>query len=661
MRVELFAGLERAAVSPALARFADVLVPGFELPEEITVSEWADKYRTLSPKESPHAPGPWRTDLVPYLKKPMDAFNQPTVERITLVSATRMGKTELLKNCFCYTVDQAPTNMLLVQPDKVLGKDFANDQIRPLFKTCPRLQGQIPELDVGEGRRRSLTTWKFDLRDMFVWIAYATSASTLSARTIAVLLLDEIRGFPASASGEGSPLDLARERTETFDVGEFKVVEVSSAGVAGDALDASWQHSDREQYHVPCPRCGEHQVLSLAQIKLPEAGLKPDRIRDERLARYECIRCEEDVPDEPIERKREIVRRGIWVPAAGAIEKVTRGEAPPSYRVTGAPEWPRHIGFQISRLYSPWPRHTWSEIAARNIESDPKSGGTIESRRVFVNTWLAEPYEQELEEVTSGDLEAAKTGHVRGTVPELGGVLTAFVDVQLDHFYFVIRAWGDNWASWLVLAGTADTFEDLGKHLSAAYPREDIERSLRVTAVGMDVRYRGTEVLRFCRAENSRHRATGPHFIPIVGMDHIRVGDFERGRTQKDPRTGRVFKRSDVRNIDTTAYKDKLKAFIEAAPGEEGEWHVYRDVADRYLRQMASEQKVPIVNPRTGKISHVWRQKKRRPNHYWDCEVGALAVADIIGLGEPERPAPPELPPSAGAPIVKRRGFRRDY
>ncbi len=623
-------------IRPFLARLHDRL----EVPERLTVTQWADRYRRLSPKESPHAPGPWETGLVPYLRKPMDAFSQPTVERITLVSATRMGKTELLKNCFCYTVDQMPINLLLVLPDKVLAKDFGNDQMRPLFETCPRLQGQIPEIDAGDGRRRTLTTWKYDLRGMFVWVAYASSASTISSRTIGVLLLDEIRGFPASASGEGSPLDLARERTETFDVGEFKVVEVSSAGVAGDALDTSWKQSDREQYHVPCPHCGTHQVLAISQIRLPKGVHDPDRIRDERLARYECIACAQDLPDDPIEKKREIIRPGIWVPPGGSIEKVTRGEAPPLYRMAGAPEWPRHIGFQISRLYSPWPRHTWSSIAARDIESNPKTGGTLEARQVFTNTWLAEAWEQELEQVTEEDIQAKDAGYTRGIVPIGGRILTAFVDVQLDYFYFVIRAWGERWTSWLILAGMAETFEDLAKHLSHRYPHEDLEQSLRVTAAGMDIRYRGGEVLKFCRAQNSLHRASGPLFIPMVGLDHIRVGDFQRGRTQKDSRTGRVFKRGDVRNIDTTAYKDKLKGFIEAGPGEEGEWHIYEDVAGRYLQQMSSEQKVPIMNPRTGKITHVWRLKKSRHNHYWDCEVGALAVADIIGLGEEDAPRP---------------------
>lgn len=40
----------------------------FKPPEKLTLSEWADKYRILSPESSSEA-GPWRTSRTPYLKK----------------------------------------------------------------------------------------------------------------------------------------------------------------------------------------------------------------------------------------------------------------------------------------------------------------------------------------------------------------------------------------------------------------------------------------------------------------------------------------------------------------------------------------------------------------------------------------------------------------
>ena len=43
-------------------------------PENLTVSQWAEKYRKLDPKTSA-IPGPWRNEMTPYLVEIMDEFN----------------------------------------------------------------------------------------------------------------------------------------------------------------------------------------------------------------------------------------------------------------------------------------------------------------------------------------------------------------------------------------------------------------------------------------------------------------------------------------------------------------------------------------------------------------------------------------------------------
>ena len=66
-------------------------------PEDITVSEWADKYRVLDAKTSA-MPGPWRTEHTPYLKGIMDEFNNYETEEIVYVKPTQVGGTECLQN-----------------------------------------------------------------------------------------------------------------------------------------------------------------------------------------------------------------------------------------------------------------------------------------------------------------------------------------------------------------------------------------------------------------------------------------------------------------------------------------------------------------------------------------------------------------------------------
>jgi len=77
----------------------------WELPEEITVSQWADKNRYLDPMTSAES-GQWYTDRTPYLKGIMDAFTNLLIEKITIMASTQVGKTESFLNMLGYIIDQ---------------------------------------------------------------------------------------------------------------------------------------------------------------------------------------------------------------------------------------------------------------------------------------------------------------------------------------------------------------------------------------------------------------------------------------------------------------------------------------------------------------------------------------------------------------------------
>ena len=59
-------------------------------PEDMTVTEWADKYRVLSPKDSA-SPGLFHTSRTPYLEKPMNCFNDLHIREITFCNRSNPG------------------------------------------------------------------------------------------------------------------------------------------------------------------------------------------------------------------------------------------------------------------------------------------------------------------------------------------------------------------------------------------------------------------------------------------------------------------------------------------------------------------------------------------------------------------------------------------
>ena len=66
-------------------------------PPRLTVSEWAEAERRLSPEASAEA-GWWNTDRAAYQRGIMDCINDPAIENIVIMSAAQIGKTEILLN-----------------------------------------------------------------------------------------------------------------------------------------------------------------------------------------------------------------------------------------------------------------------------------------------------------------------------------------------------------------------------------------------------------------------------------------------------------------------------------------------------------------------------------------------------------------------------------
>lgn len=117
-------------------------VLNFKPPEQLTVSDWSDKYRRLSAENSAEA-GPWRTSRTPYLKEIMDAFTDPRVHRIAVVASSQVGKTEMEMNMMAYMIDIDPGPAMFVLPTVDNAKDISKRRIAPMIRDTKPLQKKI--------------------------------------------------------------------------------------------------------------------------------------------------------------------------------------------------------------------------------------------------------------------------------------------------------------------------------------------------------------------------------------------------------------------------------------------------------------------------------------------------------------------------------------
>jgi phage terminase large subunit GpA-like protein len=92
----------------------------------ITVSEWADEFRVLSPEASSE-PGKWSTARVEPSRGIMDAFADPDTEIITAMVAAQTVKTEVINNVTGYHVHLDPCPMLILQPTLQMAEAYSKD------------------------------------------------------------------------------------------------------------------------------------------------------------------------------------------------------------------------------------------------------------------------------------------------------------------------------------------------------------------------------------------------------------------------------------------------------------------------------------------------------------------------------------------------------
>lgn len=555
----------------------------FKPPERYTVSEWADNFRVLTSVSA--EPGRWRTNRTPYLKEPMDRFTDPLIEKIVLCFGAQLGKTETELNMIGYALDQTSSPTMMVYPTDTTAKFASDKRVQPMIKSVKSISDKFDE-------NSKLLELDFNNGNYMVLVG-ANSPSSLSSRSIKYLFFDEIDKYPAFAGKEADPIKLATERTKTFV--DKKIVMVSTPTVeSGNIWQAFMSANERRQYYVPCPHCRVSQVLKFKQIKWPdEHNDNVDMIRD--TAYYECEHCGERIYDK---HKMEMLRRGEWRAVNESQSKV------------------RSVSYHLSSIYSPWV--TFGDVAYEFKNSK----GTPATLMNFINSWLAEPWKSSKTKSTQ-NMEFTQSNYPCGVVPDKAVLLIASVDVQLDHFWWEVRAYAPGVKSYLIDYGQASTWEDLEEIIiNREYPSEYGEPR-QVMKAGIDSGFRTDEVYQFC----SRFPEV---CIPLKGSSNH--------TTMTAPYTMTSLEKGVVGGLklyvlNTDYWKDFIFARMIRPADEEGTIHLYKECPQEYSDHLRSEEKREIRNVKTGAVTVQWKPLTRHPvNHLLDTCTYNAAVADIAGV-----------------------------
>lgn len=389
----------------------------FAPPPDLTVSQWADLYRQLSPEASAE-PGRWYTARAEYQRGIMDAIADPFIEAVAIMSSAQIGKTEILNNVVGYFIDQDPSPMLVVQPTLEMAETWSKDRLAPMIRDTERLRGKVREV---KSRDKANTILRKHFPGGQISMAGANSPASLASRPVRIVLCDEVDRYLLSAGTEGDPVNLAFKRANNF--WNRKLILCSTPGIKGQSrIEAAYEQSDQRKFYVPCPKCHAFQVLKWAQVRWPSPKGMGKWLADKHdasAAVYICESCECEIEERD---KGKMLADGQW-----------RAEHPGRSMA----------GFWINELYSPWVTLTRMVANFLSVKDKP------EQFKAFVNTSWGETWEDKGEKIDEGSLYQRREAYP-APCPEGVIVLTGAADVQDDRIEVECVGWGLGEESWSI-------------------------------------------------------------------------------------------------------------------------------------------------------------------------------------------------------------------
>lgn len=570
-------------------------------PKRMKLSEWAEKHAVLSAESSAQT-GKWTN--IPYQVEMLDAMTDRAIESVTVLKSARVGYTKCINHLIGYHIEHDPCPIMVVQPTNGDAEGYSKDEIAPMLRDTPVLSPLFEE----SGRRDSQNTI---LNKSFpggkLQMVGADSPRGFRRVSIRVLIFDETDGYSATAGDEGDQIKLGIRRTEYF--WNRKIIAGSTPTLlATSRVNKRFLLSDQRYYYVPCPHCGEKQILKWENLRWPKND--PDG------AYFACTGngCVIEYKDH-----RWMIENGEWI--------------------AHNPSVTNHAGFHIWAAYSYSPNATWAHLAREWLDCHKNT----EERKTFIMTVLGQPYEGEGDAPDWEKIYKRRESYPRNRIPMGGLMLFAGVDVQKDRLEVEIVAYGRDMESWSIdyRVITGDTSQLDGPQ--SPWPRlkalldEEWEHeggnSLKLRLMGVDSGYNTNTVYSFVR------QFPVNQVIATDGRDtyQMAIGQPKAVEVkQNGKRSGRNLK---LWPIGVSLLKTELYGWLKQEAEENEEtphgWCHFPEYGEEYFKGITAEEIVP--RKVKGFTRYQWEKVYDR-NEPLDCRVIARACAALVGIDRYKTP-----------------------
>lgn len=629
----------------------------------LSIYAWADR-ELLIPRGSGMVPH--RSDVTPYFRYALDLVRDRVdgtgpgadVESITFITATQVGKTfGFLVPTLTWLAALHPRDTAVILPSHDAAKRFFRNKLKRTFEQSPRLADLLPIGAAERATRLGQKAWL--LAEMTLHAKNGAVALDLRGDDLPVMLWDEFDALPTNVDGEGSPLVLGSDRQKTFPTERLAVRITTPTDVQGLGW-SSFVAGTCERLFVACRGCKALDWLNPAQLVGLDAADTLESIHAGDRARWACRFCgnlhtsdDRTAMVRAACRKPGVTAAGGWIPGAWSQDPEGRGvwtthakfDDKTGHLIEAQPAVGTHRTLWLNALYS-----EFISLGRFLAEDRRTAAASAHERQAFVNGWLAEPFSARVESASAEHVTRLKgvagDGYQLGQCPMPMWRIGTFYDQQGMHaekswFPFITRAVNQNGDSRLIDTGQIDGFANLELHAAKTWSIGGVVRKADVIGIDSANGPMLPVIAKWCMREKGRRLA-------ISGS-----GTFSPDHPYSERRpTHKTLQRFHGLPVMYSYNSHMFRDFVfDRMRGAEGEpaWLLPPDVPDWYVESLQSEERVPDVSHLYGRIvnRYVWKPREwvdpqgrlhvRNDNHWWDCEVGWLALLTILGwFAEPK-------------------------
>jgi phage terminase large subunit GpA-like protein len=410
-------------------RFADLLDKRVTRRSGLSMAQFAEL--------CPVTAGPKKGQILslkdaPYARRPLEVMDPSHICQLAvLMFASQSMKSVIAQIVTGYFVKEIPSEVLYAMADLAGMRKTMNRRLVPL------LEGLgvefITQTESKGSRRTGDTTFTKEGNGFNLDGVTANSSAALASETKRLFVADEAGNWKIEIGNQGNPFYQGWARLKAW-LDEKKCL-VPSTPTDEDTcfVEFLFKQGTQERWWVPCPKCGNHQILT---VRHPDGyGLDYRTKRGviiEKSVVYVCMHCAKSFTEK---KKYEIQQAGEWRQPK---------EAEPINRYT--------YSFTLHSINSMF--ESWLEVASAYEKGldDPIA------KKYYDNHVAGQPHKQTGTRVDSKEVQKNNRGeYPRQTVPDGAIYLTLGGDVQKG---------ADRWQDM--------SEEDLQKHIEKAKKEGDI-------------------------------------------------------------------------------------------------------------------------------------------------------------------------------------------